>query len=135
MHDLDANMSLYASYTDIFHKQNSTTFEGAMVLPAIGANYEAGIKSVWRDGALNASRFSSVSIRRTARNRTRYTSVPVPAHPPVAAPLPRVKCGAKALKSSSSVYLVHAAGGLDGLHLQHHRVCKGPHAHGGTVQQ
>ena len=53
---LDARWSLYGSYTDIFTPQSSRyTSSGKPLSPAIGKNYEAGVKGELFDGRLNAS--------------------------------------------------------------------------------
>lgn len=54
--DLDDHWSAYASYADIFRPQSERlTASGASLPPVVGANYEAGLKSEWLDGRLNAS--------------------------------------------------------------------------------
>ncbi len=54
--DLTRNLSLYASYSDIFSPQATyTKTSGAALEPAIGANYEVGIKGEFADGRLTAS--------------------------------------------------------------------------------
>ncbi|MFT3967405.1 MAG: TonB-dependent siderophore receptor, partial [Sphingobium sp.] len=55
VYDLNDRLSVYASYADIFQVQNNFTFEGEMLTPIVGTNYEAGIKGEFADGALNAS--------------------------------------------------------------------------------
>lgn len=56
IYDLDENWSLYASYADIFMPQASyRTAAGAMLDPAIGSNYETGIKGELLDKRLNVS--------------------------------------------------------------------------------
>ena len=55
VYDLATNWSLYASYTDIFQVQNSYTFEGELLPPLVGKNYETGIKGEWLEGTLNGS--------------------------------------------------------------------------------
>ncbi|MGA1810300.1 MULTISPECIES: TonB-dependent siderophore receptor [Sphingobium] len=56
IYDFAKNWSLYASYADIFRVQNTLyTVAGDPLEPAIGANYEAGIKGEFYDGKLNTS--------------------------------------------------------------------------------
>ncbi|MFJ4145437.1 TonB-dependent siderophore receptor [Pseudomonas sp. NPDC089734] len=56
IYDLDANWSLYASYTDIFLPQSGyRDVSGALLDPAIGSNYETGIKGELFDKRLNVS--------------------------------------------------------------------------------
>lgn len=54
--DLDDNLSLYASYTDIFLPQTDyRDSDNKMLEPDEGKNYELGIKGEFYDGRLNAS--------------------------------------------------------------------------------
>lgn len=53
--DLTQSWSLYASYADIFQVQNNYTFEGDLLPPIVGKNYETGIKGEWFGGTLNGS--------------------------------------------------------------------------------
>lgn len=56
IYDLDDAWSLYASYADIFMPQaNYRSAGGAMLDPAIGSNYETGIKGELFDKRLNLS--------------------------------------------------------------------------------
>ena len=56
IYDLDQNWSWYASYADIFMPQASyRTASGGMLDPAIGSNYETGIKGELLDKRLNVS--------------------------------------------------------------------------------
>lgn len=56
IYDLDDAWSLYASYADIFMPQASyRTAGGSMLDPAIGSNYETGIKGELFDKRLNLS--------------------------------------------------------------------------------
>ncbi len=55
VYDLDANHSVYVSYTDIFKPQTEKGVGGQVVTPIVGENYEVGIKGEYFDGALNAS--------------------------------------------------------------------------------
>jgi outer membrane receptor for ferric coprogen and ferric-rhodotorulic acid len=56
IYDLDDTWSLYASYADIFMPQASyRTAAGGMLDPAIGSNYETGIKGELLDKRLNVS--------------------------------------------------------------------------------
>ena len=53
--DLTDNLTVYASYTDIFNPQNYEDANGDRLNPLEGANYEAGLKADFYDGRLNAS--------------------------------------------------------------------------------
>nr|WP_255696785.1 TonB-dependent receptor [Sandaracinobacteroides sayramensis] len=53
--DLNRNLSLYASYTDIFQIQQNLDTNFNQLPPMKGKSYEAGIKGGWLDGNLNAS--------------------------------------------------------------------------------
>ena len=55
IYDLDANHSLYASWTEIFQPQSSRDINGDLLKPITGTNYEAGIKGEYFGGRLNAS--------------------------------------------------------------------------------
>ncbi|WP_449434127.1 TonB-dependent siderophore receptor [Pseudomonas putida] len=55
IYDLDANHSVYASYTDIFMPQSELARDRSIIRPIEGKNYEVGIKGEYFDGALNAS--------------------------------------------------------------------------------
>lgn len=56
VYDLDRQWSVYTSYADTFQPQSSyVTSSGSPLDPAIGANYEAGIKGELYDGRLNLS--------------------------------------------------------------------------------
>lgn len=55
VYDLNAQHSLYASYTDIFKPQNYLDASNKLLDPMVGQNYEIGIKGEYFDGALNAS--------------------------------------------------------------------------------
>lgn len=56
IYKLNKDWSLYGSYTDIFQSQSTNyTASGQPLDPAIGKNYEAGIKGELFDGRLNAS--------------------------------------------------------------------------------
>ncbi|MDF3160699.1 TonB-dependent siderophore receptor [Pseudomonas proteolytica] len=55
VYDLDANHSVYVSYTDIFKPQTEKGLGGQVIEPILGENYEVGIKGEYFDGALNAS--------------------------------------------------------------------------------
>lgn len=56
IYDLDESWSLYASYADIFMPQaNYRSAGGSMLDPAIGSNYETGIKGELFDKRLNMS--------------------------------------------------------------------------------
>lgn len=56
VYDLGSNWSLYGSYADTFQAQsNYLTLNGTPLKPAVGANYEAGVKGEFYDGRLNVS--------------------------------------------------------------------------------
>ncbi|WP_432383301.1 TonB-dependent siderophore receptor [Duganella sp. P38] len=56
IYDLNQQWSLYASYADTFQVQSGyQSAGGAALKPAVGANYEAGIKGELYDGRLNLS--------------------------------------------------------------------------------
>lgn len=55
VYDLDANHSVYVSYTDIFKPQSDKGLDGKVIVPVVGENYEVGIKGEYFEGALNAS--------------------------------------------------------------------------------
>jgi len=53
-YDLNAHYSLYASYADIYQTNNGAREIGGAFLPPVdGIDRELGIKSSWRNGALN----------------------------------------------------------------------------------
>jgi outer membrane receptor for ferric coprogen and ferric-rhodotorulic acid len=53
--DLTKNVSLYASYTDIFNPQVETGIDNRKLDPAAGSSIEGGIKSQWFGGRLYAT--------------------------------------------------------------------------------
>jgi len=53
--DVTPNLSLYASYTDIFNPQSEVDVNQQTLSAAHGESYEAGIKSQWFDGRLYAT--------------------------------------------------------------------------------
>jgi len=55
VYDLTPNVSLYASYTDIFNPQAEVDVANRRLDPAKGTSIEAGIKSSWFDGRLYAT--------------------------------------------------------------------------------
>ncbi|MCB5190931.1 TonB-dependent receptor [Methylobacillus arboreus] len=55
IYDLNANHSVYASWTEIFNPQNYQTPGGSLLKPQEGTNYEVGIKGEYFDKKLNAS--------------------------------------------------------------------------------
>lgn len=55
IYDFAENWSWYASYADIFKPQNDRTYSGSPLDPAIGTNYETGIKGELFDKRLNVS--------------------------------------------------------------------------------
>lgn len=68
--DLGASTSAYASYAEVFNPQLEADINRKPLGPLEGSNLEAGIKSEWLDGQLNAS---------AAVFRTRQQNVPVQA--------------------------------------------------------
>ncbi|PXA95157.1 TonB-dependent siderophore receptor [Caulobacter sp. D4A] len=52
VYDLNKNVSLYASYTDIFNPQSEVDSTRAKLAAVHGKSYEAGVKSEWFDGRL-----------------------------------------------------------------------------------
>ncbi|MDG9881877.1 TonB-dependent siderophore receptor [Pseudomonas putida CSV86] len=55
IYDFSEHWSWYASYADIFKPQNDRTWDGSPLDPAIGTNYETGIKGELFDKRLNLS--------------------------------------------------------------------------------
>ena len=64
VYDLDPHWSVYASYTNTFVPQSQYATAGGRPLdPAIGSNYEAGLKGEFFDGKLNAA-FAVFNIKK-----------------------------------------------------------------------
>ncbi|HEY0588492.1 MAG TPA: TonB-dependent siderophore receptor [Pseudoduganella sp.] len=55
VYDISENLSVYASYTDIFQPQNRKDMAGNNLDPVIGKSYETGLKGEFLDGRVNAS--------------------------------------------------------------------------------
>ncbi len=55
VYDLTPNLSLYASYTDIFNPQSEVDINRKTLDPAAGKSWEAGVKSEWFAGRLYAT--------------------------------------------------------------------------------
>lgn len=55
LYDVLSNHTLYASYSKIFQPQSSQDRNGRFLPPIYGVNYEAGLKSSFFGGALNAA--------------------------------------------------------------------------------
>ncbi|MDH7792290.1 outer membrane receptor for ferric coprogen and ferric-rhodotorulic acid [Ochrobactrum sp. AN78] len=55
VYDLNDNLSVYASYTDIFQPQDYLDKNGNFLDPLQGSNYETGVKGSFFDDRLNAS--------------------------------------------------------------------------------
>lgn len=55
IYDFAQDHSVYASYTDIFKPQNRRDENANYLDPAIGRNYETGVKSEWFAGQLNTA--------------------------------------------------------------------------------
>jgi len=68
VYDLNRNWSVYTSYTDIFLSQANYHVGprpgGASLDPVVGGSLEAGVKTSWMDGLLNAS-IAAYHIRRS----------------------------------------------------------------------
>lgn len=62
--DLTRNVTLYASYTDIFNPQVELGLNGAKLAPAKGSSLEGGIKSEWFGGRL----YATASLFRARQN-------------------------------------------------------------------
>ncbi|OTG87567.1 hypothetical protein B9T31_03440 [Acinetobacter sp. ANC 4558] len=75
VYDLSSTLSLYTSYSDIFTPQNTRfTRQGTPLDPVVGANYEAGIKGEFYDGALN----TSFAVFRIDESNRAYLDVEAP---------------------------------------------------------
>lgn len=61
VYDLDANHSLYASYSRVFEPQTATDINNELVDPREGDQYEVGIKGSYMNGELN-TRISAFSL-------------------------------------------------------------------------
>lgn len=55
VYDINANHSVYASYTSIFKPQNLKDINDQYLDPIVGKDYEVGVKGEYFDGALSAS--------------------------------------------------------------------------------
>ena len=55
VYDINKELSVYASYTDIFEPQNRRTVSGSYIDPIKGRSFETGIKGEFLDGKLQAS--------------------------------------------------------------------------------
>jgi outer membrane receptor for ferric coprogen and ferric-rhodotorulic acid len=55
VYDLNDQLSVYASYSDIFKPQSSMDRTGEILEPVVGSNYEAGIKGEFLNKRLNAA--------------------------------------------------------------------------------
>ncbi|MCQ0166691.1 TonB-dependent siderophore receptor [Pseudomonas sp. S12(2018)] len=55
IYDLNSNLSLYGSYTEIFNPQSATDASNAVLDPVTGEAYELGVKGEFYDGRLNTS--------------------------------------------------------------------------------
>lgn len=54
-YDLTSNLSVYASYADVFRVQTERDINDQYLDPVTGSNIEAGIKGTWFDDRLNGS--------------------------------------------------------------------------------
>lgn len=71
IYDISRDISLYASYSQIFVPQSELTVSGAPLPPRTGDQYEIGAKGEFMDGKLNAS---SALFNLNDRNRAHYSS-------------------------------------------------------------
>jgi outer membrane receptor for ferric coprogen and ferric-rhodotorulic acid len=55
IYDLNTQLSVYASYSDIFKPQTAMDRTGSVLEPVVGANYEVGIKGEFFNKRLNAA--------------------------------------------------------------------------------
>ncbi|ODU59905.1 MAG: hypothetical protein ABT02_08315 [Comamonadaceae bacterium SCN 68-20] len=79
IYDLNTQVSVYASYSDIFTPQIQKTAGGGTVKPVVGANYEAGIKGELLDKRLNVSA-AVFRLEQTNLARRDESIVPDPAN-------------------------------------------------------
>lgn len=70
--DVSRDLSVYASYADIFQPQSVYDRNGNVLPPIVGANYEAGLKGEFAGGRLNAS-LAIFRIDQTNRPQTDLT--------------------------------------------------------------
>jgi outer membrane receptor for ferric coprogen and ferric-rhodotorulic acid len=55
VYDLNKQLSVYASYSDIFNPQTEKDRTGNVLKPIVGSNYEVGVKGEFLDKRLNAA--------------------------------------------------------------------------------
>jgi outer membrane receptor for ferric coprogen and ferric-rhodotorulic acid len=55
VYDLNQQLSVYASYSDIFNPQTAKDRTGSVLKPIVGSNYEVGIKGEFLNKRLNAA--------------------------------------------------------------------------------
>jgi outer membrane receptor for ferric coprogen and ferric-rhodotorulic acid len=55
VYDLNQQLSVYASYSDIFNPQTAKDRSGSVLKPVVGANYEVGIKGEFFNKRLNTA--------------------------------------------------------------------------------
>lgn len=55
VYDINPNVSVYGSYTEIFNPQNYKDRNENLLAPVQGSNLEAGLKTQWFDGRLTAN--------------------------------------------------------------------------------
>lgn len=68
VYDVAGNISAYASYTSIYQPQSYLTYNGALLNPVTGIQYEAGLKGSFFGGQLDGSlAFFLISQRNTAQ--------------------------------------------------------------------
>ncbi|ODC03055.1 hypothetical protein BFW38_05335 [Terasakiispira papahanaumokuakeensis] len=81
IYDLNAQYSLYGSYTSIFEPQNAYDINGDLLDPIEGHSYEVGIKGEFNDGLLNAT-LALYRIDQVNRAQTDYDGPsPCPGNP------------------------------------------------------
>lgn len=79
IYDLNENVSVYASYTDIFQPQQRRDLGGKYLEPILGKSTEAGVKGEFYDGRLNAS-FAVFQIKQ--ENLAQSTGLVIPGTTP-----------------------------------------------------
>ncbi len=77
VYDLTDDLSVYASYADIFTPQTQLSYTSGGLPPRVGEQYEVGIKGDFFDGGLSAT-LAAFEIR----DKNRAISDPDPLHPP-----------------------------------------------------
>ncbi|WP_319796663.1 TonB-dependent siderophore receptor [Nitrobacter sp.] len=78
-YDLTQQVSVYASYSDIFRPQTQRQADGSTVAPVVGANYEVGVKGELLDKRLNVSA-AVFRLDQTNLARQDYSVLPDPSN-------------------------------------------------------